>query len=96
MAGLTQAEAEEKLSGIKDAKGLRNLINQLDVSTSGSKTVLYSDIVNDTQSKNIIKKLQKDSNYRIIDNTEAAKFLNTANQEGSPLNKKLRAMGCSC
>ena len=92
MAGLTQAEAEEKLSGIKDAKGLRNLINQLDVSTSGSKTVLYSDIVNDTQSKNIIKKLQKDSNYRIIDNTEAAKFLNTANQEGSPLNKKLRAI----
>ncbi|PXY95126.1 hypothetical protein DKK76_06990, partial [Frischella perrara] len=92
MTGLTQAEAEEKLSGIKDAKGLRNLINQLDVSTSGSKTVLYSDIVNDTQSKNIIKKLQKDSNYRIIDNTEAAKFLNTANQEGSPLNKKLRAI----
>ena len=92
MAGLTLAEAEKNLSGIKDAKGLRNLINQLDVSTSGSKTVLYSDIVNDTQSKNIIKKLQKDSNYRIIDNTEAAKFLNTANQEGSPLNKKLRAI----
>ncbi|WP_276888867.1 calcium-binding protein [Frischella perrara] len=92
MAGLTLAEAEKNLSGIKDAKGLRNLINQLDVSTHGSKTVLYSDIVNDTQSKNIIKKLRKDSNYRIIDNTEAAKFLNTAHQEGSPLNKKLRAI----
>ena len=28
MAGLTAAEAEKKLSGIKDAEGLRNLINQ--------------------------------------------------------------------
>ena len=28
MSGFTAAEAEKKLSGIKDAEGLRNLINQ--------------------------------------------------------------------
>ena len=92
MAGLTAAEAEKKLSGIKDAEGLRNLINQLDVSTHGSKTILYSGQVNDIHSSKIINALQKDPNYRVIDNTEAAKFLGTADQNGSPLNRKLKAI----
>ena len=29
MAGLTAAEAEKKLSGIKDAEGLRNLLTKV-------------------------------------------------------------------
>ncbi len=90
MAGLTAAEAEKKLSGIKDAEGLRNLINQLDVSTHGSKTILYSGQVNDIHSSKIISALQKDPNYRVIDNTEAAQFLGSSDQYNSPLNRKLR------
>ncbi|PXY95184.1 hypothetical protein DKK76_06975, partial [Frischella perrara] len=92
MAGITAAEAEKKLSGIKDAEGLRNLINQLDVSTHGSKTVLYSGMVNGERSTKIINALQKDPNYRVIDNTEAAKFLSTADKYGSPLNRKLNSL----
>ena len=90
MVGITQAEAEKKLSSIKDTEGLRNLLNQLDVSTHGSTTVLYSGMVNGVHSTKIINALQKDPNYRVIDNTEAAKFLSTADQKSSPLGKKLR------
>lgn len=68
------------MSGINDEVGLRNLINQLDVSASGSVTVLYGgNVGNNIGARAIIDgMLANGDDIRVIDTTEAAKFLNIA------------------
>lgn len=62
-------------TGNLNATSLRELISALDVSASGSVTVLYSGTVNDVSATDIALGLKNDPSVRVIDKTEAAKFL---------------------
>ena len=68
--GLTAAEATAKLANITNVEGLRDLIAQLDVSGSGSVTLLYS-----SADGEIIADLAADPSIRTINTTEAYDFL---------------------
>lgn len=50
---------------------MRHIIGQLDVTGSGSKTILFTGV-----SQTVIDELAKDPNNRMLPNTEAGKFLN--------------------
>jgi hypothetical protein len=64
-----------RASGNLNESSLRNLISSLDVSASGSLTVLYSGPIGDISSAEIAATMASDPNLRVIDKTEAAKFL---------------------
>lgn len=87
---LTAAAANDLLDGIDTAEGLRALIAQLDVSTHGSTTVLYSGWLNDTvETGDVISEMKKDPSLRILDNTEAFKFLDVIDPDSDTHNAKL-------
>ena len=62
-------------TGNLNATSLRELISALDISASGSVTVLYSGTVNGVSATEIASGLKNDPVVRVIDKTEAAKFL---------------------
>ncbi|NUE96934.1 hypothetical protein GYW75_11170 [Gilliamella sp. ESL0232] len=91
MVGLTKEEAEKRLFKVKDADGLRDLIQQLDINTHGKTTILYSGMLDSgMHTSQIIDQLKNNSSLRLIDNTEASKFLADATVDDSPLNRKLK------
>ncbi|NUF50341.1 calcium-binding protein, partial [Gilliamella sp. ESL0250] len=91
MAGLTKEGAEKLLFKVKDANGLRDLIQQLDINTHGKTTILYSGMLDSgVHTSQIIDQLKNNSSLRLIDNTEASKFLSDAFLINSPLNRKLK------
>ncbi len=69
---LTLEQAQIRLSNIAtgDTESLRNLINELSVEASGNKTILYSGMGEDFS-----KTLSNNPDIRIIDNTQAFRFL---------------------
>lgn len=54
---------------------LRELISSLSIEASGSVTVLYSGSVDGQQTTEIAKLLAQDSTVRVIDKSDAARFL---------------------
>nr|WP_230950309.1 RTX toxin [Xylella fastidiosa] len=75
---LTLEQANALLGSITTQEQLRDLINQLDIHSSGSITVLYSgDTANGVSNPQILQgMLHNGDAIRVIDTTEAAKFLN--------------------
>ncbi|MCD8460356.1 calcium-binding protein [Xylella taiwanensis] len=75
---LTAEQANALLDSITTKEQLRDLINQLDINSGGSTTVLYSgNTVNGLDNFQILQgMLHNGDDIRVIDNTEAAKFLN--------------------
>ena len=90
MTPITASQANALLADIASddihfEEKLREIINRLDVHTEGSVTVLYSGqtTVKGADGKQLIGSdaliqgmLHSDENIRVIDNAEAAKFLN--------------------
>lgn len=74
----TLAEANIEAATINTEAKLRALISQLDVTSSGSVSVLYSgDMKDRTKTHTLIQTMLGSGDaLRIVDNTEAAKFLN--------------------
>ncbi|WP_211251111.1 hypothetical protein, partial [Stenoxybacter acetivorans] len=89
---LTMTEANALLANVSTDEDLRNLIAQLDVAGSGSTTLLYSgDIVSGGKAHDIALEFsEQNANIRIIDNTEAGKFLDYKTNE--TLGLKLREL----
>ncbi|MDD0926770.1 hypothetical protein LOD59_03700 [Xylella fastidiosa subsp. multiplex] len=91
---LTVEQANALLGSITTQEQLRDLINQLDIHSSGSITVLYSGYTaNGVSNSQILQgMLHNGDTIRVIDTTEAARFLNvdptTANWN-KPLYQKL-------
>jgi Ca2+-binding RTX toxin-like protein len=75
---ISAAQANTQLASITTVDQLRALISQLDISASGATTVLYSgSMPNGGGSDDVARALAaQDPTLRVIDNTEAAKFLN--------------------
>ena len=70
---------------------LRELINSLDVKSEGNVTLLYSGMMNkNIHSTRIIDVVKMGENNRILDKTEAFKFLDFDADEGRPKNKYLK------
>jgi len=70
---LTAQGAKDAILALGDnitEKNLRAIINDLDISAQGSKTVLYS------SASHLADGMKNDANIRILDKTEASKFLN--------------------
>jgi hypothetical protein len=87
---LTAAAANELLHDDITVDELRALMAQLDVSTHGSTTVLYSGMLNDTvEATDVIMEMKKDSSLRILNNTEAFKFLDVLDKDSDTHNAKL-------
>lgn len=58
------------------AATLRTLVSQLDITSTGSVTVLYSGALeNGVSAGDLARGIASQDNVRILDNTEAAKFL---------------------
>lgn len=74
---LTQAKAAlaSLVSGSYTTNDLLNLARQVDISATGSVTILYSGTVNGEAAYLIAKEMAEDSDIRVIDKTQAAKFL---------------------
>jgi hypothetical protein len=77
---LTLEQAQTRLSSIAtgDTEALKNLINELSIEASGSKTILYSGMGEDFS-----KNLSNNPDIRIIDNTQAFKFLKAVESPSS-------------
>ncbi|ALR01933.1 hypothetical protein [Xylella fastidiosa] len=90
---LTVEQANALLGSITTQEQLRDLINQLDIHSSGSITVLYSgDTANGVSNSQILQgMLHNGDAIRVIDTTEAAKFLNI--QPGDPNRNKVLLRG---
>ena len=75
---LTAQQAIERLPGITTKEELRMLINQLDITATGTTTILYSgETASGVQTNDIIQAmLRNGEDIRVIGTTEAAKFLN--------------------
>ncbi|ALR01935.1 hypothetical protein [Xylella fastidiosa] len=75
---LTVEQANALLGSITTREQLRDLINQLDIHSSGRITVLYSAYTaNGVSNSQILQgMLYNGATIRVIDTTEAAKFLN--------------------
>ena len=75
----------------KKITALRELINSLDVKSEGNITLLYSGMMNkDIHSTYIIDAVITGENNRVLDKTEAFKFLDFDGQKGEPKNKYLK------
>ncbi|GAB6142171.1 hypothetical protein JCM14076_29000 [Methylosoma difficile] len=74
---LTVEQANARLNSITTPDGLRNLISELDVTGHGSTTLLYSNSLSgDVEARTLANQLaDQNADIRIVDNTEAAKFL---------------------
>jgi hypothetical protein len=76
---LTVQQANQALANVTTTDQLRSLINQLSIEASGKTTILYSGVstTNDMVSNSQIIQgmLRNGEDIRIIDKTEAAKFL---------------------
>ncbi|WP_221064414.1 calcium-binding protein [Methylomagnum ishizawai] len=69
-------QANVLLDSINTEAELKALVSQLDVSATGKVTVLYSGNINGTYSGTIIKSmLSSGEDIRVLDNTQASKFL---------------------
>ncbi|ALR09337.2 hemolysin [Xylella fastidiosa] len=91
---LTVEQANALLGSITTREQLRDLINQLDIHSSGSITVLYSGYTANGFSNSQILQgmLYNGDAIRVIDTTEAARFLNvdpTTPNWNKPLYQKL-------
>ncbi|MFG1447333.1 calcium-binding protein [Xylella fastidiosa] len=91
---LTVEQANALLGSITTQEQLRDLINQLDIHSSGSITVLYSGYTaNGVSNSQILQgMLHNGDTIRVIDTTEAARFLNvdpTTPNWNKPLYQKL-------
>jgi len=83
MANLTAEEAQQKLNSISSPEELKTLIDDLSVEVEGktpnAQTVLYSGqiIKEDTRinTSSIASELSDNPNFRLIDDTEADRFL---------------------
>ena len=75
----------------KKIAALRELINSLDVKSEGNITLLYSGMMNkDIHSTGIIDAVIMGENNRILNKTEAFKFLDFDDRNGEPKNKYLK------
>ncbi|ALR04784.1 RTX toxin [Xylella fastidiosa] len=90
---LTAEQANALLGSITTQEQLRDLINQLDIHSSGSITVLYSGYTaNGLDNSQILQgMLHNGDAIRVIDTTEAAKFLNI--EPGDPNRNKVLLRG---
>jgi len=83
MANLSAEKAHQQLNSISSPEELKTLIDDLSVEVEGktpsAQTVLYSGeiIKDDTRidTADIASKLSDNPNFRLIDNTEADRFL---------------------
>ena len=75
--GLSSTEATAMLAGISSSEELRNLISNIDIAAAGNVTLLYSGEAPDGQNfGNVARGLAlADAQFRVIDTTEAADFL---------------------
>ncbi len=87
MGKLTAEEANKELEDLVSDKNLslkdkenklRQIIENLDVSTHGNTTVLYSGPIEPGArgTGELVKEFKNNANIRLLDNTEAYKFLN--------------------
>ena len=80
MASITLEQANARLAGVESKADLIEILNEISVesrgSVDGAKTVLYSGM-----NRAKIDLLTSDSNIRILDKTDASKFLNTDNED---------------
>lgn len=74
---ITMEQANELIKLVNSEAELRNLVSQLDVSASGSVTILYGGrLSNGVHSTNIVTNLiENGQDIRVLDNIEASKFL---------------------
>ncbi|WP_027700291.1 hypothetical protein [Xylella fastidiosa] len=90
---LTAEQANALLGSITTQEQLRDLINQLDIHSSGSITILYSGYTaNGVSNSQILQgMLHNGDAIRVIDTTEAAKFLNISPDDPHKNNALLRS-----
>ncbi|MGJ0492640.1 IncP plasmid survival protein KfrC family protein [Methylobacter sp.] len=84
----TMAQANALLDSIQTEAELRALVSQLDVNAQGKITILYSGSVGNVYSGDVIKTmLANGEDIRVLDKTEASKFLDIFNEQNP--NQKL-------
>lgn len=76
MENLTLEQANELLKTANTKQDIINVLNKLDLSAHGSKTILYSGIQDMDGFKDYLKKTNQYNNVRMIDKTPVGKFLN--------------------
>ena len=75
MENLTLEQANELLKTANTKQDIINVLNKLDLSAHGSKTILYSGIQDMDGFKDYLKKTNQYNNVRMIDKTSVGEFL---------------------
>ena len=88
---LTAQQANQALAKITTVDQLRSIINQLSIDASGKTTVLYSGVTaNGVDNSSLIQgMLRNGDDIRVIDNTEAANFLDLRDRYSPTYNHSL-------
>jgi hypothetical protein len=76
MENLTPEQANELLKAANTKQDIINVLNKLDLSAHGSKTILYSAIEDMEGFKDYLRKTNQYNDVRMIDKTPVGKFLN--------------------
>lgn len=103
MGKLTVEEANKELEDLVSDKNLslkdkenklRQIIENLDVSTHGNTTVLYSGPIEPGArgTGELVKEFKNNANIRLLDNTEAYKFLNLETDGNKNLKNALQSI----
>lgn len=82
MHTLTIKEIDELLDKVQSKQDIIKILNKLSAESEGKKSVLFSGIgENEEDLKNAIEKFYNDKNFRMINKTQAAKFLDIDNEK---------------
>lgn len=82
MHTLTIKEIDELLDKVQSKQDIIKILNKLSAESEGKKSVLFSGIgENEEDLKNAIEKFDNDKNFRMINKTQAAKFLDIDNEK---------------
>uniref|UniRef100_UPI0026156569 hypothetical protein n=1 Tax=uncultured Campylobacter sp. TaxID=218934 RepID=UPI0026156569 len=82
MHTLTIKEIDELLDKVQSKQDIIKILNKLSAESEGKKSVLFSGISeNEEDLKNAIEKFYNDKNFRMINKTQAAKFLDIDNEK---------------
>lgn len=77
---LTAAQAINLLDTIHTEEELRSLIRRFDTTTHGTTTVVYTGPLNAAHTMEYISEFKKHPDLRVLDNTEAGKFLDLSEE----------------
>ena len=85
MIGLSLEQANARLKDVDSLNDILDILKEIDISSRGKTTVLYSGIDRKIQPNlyDALNSFKRNDNFRMIDKTTVAKFLTISGEEAN-------------